>query len=328
MNWYPWLNKIYRQILKQYQLGRGHHALLVHSLDGCGDDALMYALGRWLMCQRPQGDKSCGKCHSCLLMLSGTCPDFYYLQPEKNKSSLGVESVRQVIQKLYTYAQQDGAKVIYVPFAEILTESATNALLKTLEEPPEQTYFLLGTRNPAHLLITLRSRCFYIYIPIPCEHQSINWLHKQQLSNDITIRTALHLTSGAPIAALKILEPNIWKQRNNLVQGLQKAILKREWMQLLPCLNHDNVNHALTWLCIFLLDTIKLQHGITNTLDNLDYKPLIHQLSMIQTNKKLHQQLKQCIFCRHQLLTVIGLNRELMLTHQLCLWNKNFTECS
>lgn len=85
MNWYPWLTAPYRQLVAQHQSGRGHHALLVHAIAGCGDDSLMYALGRWLMCQRPNGDKSCGECHSCRLMLAGNHPDWYDLQPEKGK---------------------------------------------------------------------------------------------------------------------------------------------------------------------------------------------------------------------------------------------------
>lgn len=58
MNWYPWLNKIYRPIINAYQQGKGHHALLIHALDGNGADALCCAISRWLMCQSPDGLKA------------------------------------------------------------------------------------------------------------------------------------------------------------------------------------------------------------------------------------------------------------------------------
>lgn len=324
MNWYPWLSAPYRQLVGQHQAGRGHHALLVHAIAGCGDDSLMYALGRWLMCQRPNGDKSCGECHSCRLMLAGNHPDWYHLQPEKGKSSLGIEPVRQIIEQLYAHAQQGGAKVVLLPLAETLTEAAANALLKTLEEPPEKTYFLLGTREPANLLATLRSRCFYLHLPVPDEALSLRCLHTQQPGDETAMRTALRLNGGAPVAALALLEPTIWKQRLQLCQGLQQAIPQRQWMQLLPLLNHENVDHRLTWLCALLLDAIKLQQGVTTALMNLDQQPLVHQLASTQATLVLQQQLEQWIFCRHQLLTTVGLNRELMLTRQLCLWSESF----
>ncbi|MEG1691714.1 MAG: DNA polymerase III subunit delta' C-terminal domain-containing protein, partial [Hafnia sp.] len=53
-------------------------------------------------------------------------------------------------------------------------------------------------------------------------------------------------------------------------------------------------------------------------------QPLVHQLASTQATLVLQQQLEQWIFCRHQLLTTVGLNRELMLTRQLCLWSESF----
>lgn len=58
MNWYPWLNGPYRQLIAQYQGDRGHHALLMHAAKGMGDDALIYGLSRWLLCQHPEGEKA------------------------------------------------------------------------------------------------------------------------------------------------------------------------------------------------------------------------------------------------------------------------------
>ncbi|MGL4213788.1 MAG: DNA polymerase III subunit delta', partial [Morganella morganii] len=93
MNWYPWLNPVYRQLATAWMSGQGHHALLLYGMPGTGTDELAYALTRLRMCQQPQGIKSCGECHSCKLMLAGTHPDFYLLQPEKGKSATGIDAV-------------------------------------------------------------------------------------------------------------------------------------------------------------------------------------------------------------------------------------------
>ena len=159
MKWYPWLRPHFEKLIESYQAGRGHHALLIQALPGMGDDALIYAITRFLMCQQPQGHKSCGKCRGCQLMQAGTHPDYYTLEPEKGKSALGIDAVREVSEKLYEHARLSGAKVVWLKDAAQLTEAAANALLKTLEEPPERTVFFLITDQPAALLPTIVSRC-------------------------------------------------------------------------------------------------------------------------------------------------------------------------
>lgn len=106
-----------------------------------GDDALIYALSRYLMCQQPEGHKSCGQCRGCQLMQAGTHPDYYSLLPEKGKSTLGVDAVREVSEKLYEHSRLGGAKVVWIPDAAQLTDAAANALLKTLEEPRHRPGF-------------------------------------------------------------------------------------------------------------------------------------------------------------------------------------------
>ena len=122
MKWYPWLRPHFEQLIGSYQVGRGHHALLIQALPGMGDDALIYAITRFLMCQQPEGHKSCGKCRGCQLMQAGTHPDYYTLEPEKGKNTLGIDAVREVSEKLYEYARLGGAKVVWLKDAALLTE--------------------------------------------------------------------------------------------------------------------------------------------------------------------------------------------------------------
>lgn len=320
VKWYPWLKEPYHQLISQYRRGRGHHALLLHGIAGCGKSSLLYALSRWLMCQHPVGDKSCGECHSCQLMLAATHPDYYILSLEKGKNSLGIDTVRQVIDKQYDFSQQGGAKVVFLPQAERLTEAAANALLKTLEEPPANTYFLLSSEAPGRLLPTLRSRCVAFHLPIPDETLSLAWLHEHTAESNNSQLTALRLTAGAPLAALALLQPEHWQQRARLYQAVADALPQHAWLALLSCLNHDNVAEQITWLCALLLDAIKLQHGAADAISNLDSVVLLQQLASALPTTTLEDLLSQWIACRHQLLNTPGLNRELMLTRQLCLW--------
>lgn len=320
MNWYPWLNGPYRQLIAQYQGDRGHHALLMHAARGMGDEALVYGLSRWLLCQHPEGEKSCGKCHSCNLMIAGNHPDWHVLTPEKGKSSLGVEPVRQLIETLYNFSQQGGAKVVWLPHAELLTEAAANALLKTLEEPPENTYFLLGCHEPSRLLPTLRSRCFYWHLATPDAAHASQWISRQLQVAPLAIQTALRLGGGTPLAALELLQPERWKQREQLCQQFSLSWQQRDWLSLLPQLNHDDAADRLFWLCSLLLDVIKTQQGAGNFVINLDQQPLINQLASGLRNAALQKHLQGWMECRQQLLSIVGVNRELLLTEQLLEW--------
>ncbi|XEG69035.1 DNA polymerase III subunit delta' [Edwardsiella tarda] len=321
MNWYPWLNAPYRQLLAQHQSGRGHHALLLHAIEGMGEASLVYALARWLLCQHPEGERSCGQCHACRLMMAGTHPDWHCLQAEKGKNTLGVEPVRQIIEQLQSHAQQGGAKLVWIARCEQLSEAAANALLKTLEEPPAQTYFLLSTREPAQLLPTLRSRCFYLHLAAPAESVSLHWLQQQQPGDPQAMSAALRLCGGAPVAALALLQPARWAQREALCQALSQALASDQLLDLLPLLNQEDVSERLGWLCALLLDAQKRQLGVAASIANRDQLALVTLLAKRHAPAKLQQLLHAWVACRHQLLATPGINRELLLMRQLCAWS-------
>ncbi|MEJ5077841.1 DNA polymerase III subunit delta' [Erwinia sp. MYb535] len=319
MNWYPWLNHSYRQILSQHQAQRGHHALLIQALEGMGDDALIWGISRWLMCKRPDGLKSCGECHACQLMLAGTHPDWYRLEAEKGKSSLGIDAVRSVTEKLYHHAQQGGAKVVWLPDAGQLTEAAANALLKTLEEPPKNTWFLLSSREPSRLLPTLRSRCLLWHLAPPAEAQSLQWLQKQSAAGLNERTAALRLSAGAPAAALALLDDKIWQQRQRVCEALPDA-LQGDMLSLLPALHHDDAAQRIGWLCSLLIDAVKWQQGGGQFISNVDRQADVMRIATLLPTSAIDASLRQWIICRDRLLNVVAVNRELLLTNQLLGW--------
>lgn len=319
MNWYPWLNQAYRQLISMYKEGRGHHALLLQASEGMGAEALSYGLSRWLMCQNKQGLKSCNECHSCHLMLAQTHPDWHILQCEKGKASIGIETVRKITEKLEHHAQQGGSRVVWIKETQALTEAAANALLKTLEEPPKNTYFLLDCQQPEALLATLRSRCFHYHLAAPAINHAGHWL-QQQLPNIpySNIITAINLSQGAPVLALRLLKEE-WQERDRFCQGLLNGLQQRNLYTFLPQLNQDNVDRRLYWLLSLLLDALKLQSNAQTYCVNQDRQPLIIALSQLPSDVLLSviDGWKQC---RYQLMSIPSLNRELLLAEQLLVW--------
>ncbi|HBY9531626.1 DNA polymerase III subunit delta' [Klebsiella aerogenes] len=319
MKWYPWLRPSFEQLVSGYQAGRGHHALLLQALPGMGGDALIYALCRFLMCRQPEGHKSCGHCHSCQLMQAGTHPDYYTLVPEKGKSALGIDAVRGITEKLYERARLGGAKVVWINDATLLTDAAANALLKTLEEPPENTWFFLACPEPARLLATLRSRCFSYHLTPPSEAWALGWLAREVTMSQEALLAALRLSANAPAAALELLQEANWAPRQQLCQALASTLTSGDWLSLLPVLNHEQAPVRLHWLASLLLDAQKRQQGIT-LLSNPDAWTLVNQLAQTLSGPRLEAITRDVSACREQLLSVVGVNRELLLTERLLRW--------
>ena len=89
----------------------------------------------------------------------GNNPDYMLLEQQKEKLSIGIKEVQNLIERAYIKPFQSPAKIFVIKQADLMTEEAQNALLKVLEEPPETTYFFLYTEKLTDLLITIRSRC-------------------------------------------------------------------------------------------------------------------------------------------------------------------------
>lgn len=88
--------------------------------------------------------------------------------------------------------------MVWIPDAALMTDAAANALLKTLEEPPAQTWFFLASREPARLLATLRSRCRLHHLAPPAESYAVSWLAREVTVSQEALLTALRLSAGSP----------------------------------------------------------------------------------------------------------------------------------
>ncbi|MXP67459.1 DNA polymerase III subunit delta' C-terminal domain-containing protein [Pantoea sp. Aalb] len=319
MKWYPWLNQTYRQIIECHRNGNAHHALLIHSIDAIGDDILVWGISRWLMCHNPKEFKSCNECYSCQLMQAHTHPDWYCLKPDKGRILLGINSVRSIIDKLYHFSQQGRAKIIWQPNASQITEAAANALLKTLEDPPMNCWFFLSSHEPWRLLATLRSRCITWRLLPPDEKDSLVWLQKQCIQSQEVMHTALKLSNGSPVAALKLLNHERWKIRQMLCKTIPEVIYS-DILKLLPILNNNYVTECLYWLITLLIDTIKYHYGASKWIVNIDSQDIIKQLSQQINNNILHKSVQEWMKCYRDLQSVATLNRELILTNSLLRW--------
>ena len=139
--------------------GRLHHALLLTGPRGAGKRDLALAVASALNCEAAPGE-GCGTCAVCERIANGIHPDVITLAREGAAQIIPIETVRQqVVAAVGLPPHEARERVFVIDEATALQPAAANALLKTLEEPPARTRFILGTTAPDQLLPTIRSRC-------------------------------------------------------------------------------------------------------------------------------------------------------------------------
>lgn len=163
----------HEDIIKHFKLSKKNkqvsHAYLISGEDNSGKLTLANAFARTLQCERLdlnvdiEDIDSCGKCTSCLQLESNNHPDVIYVTHEK--ASIGVNDIRdQINNDIIVKPYSSKYKIYIVEEADKLTVEAQNALLKTLEEPPEYAIIFLLTNNINRVLETIQSRCIVLHI--------------------------------------------------------------------------------------------------------------------------------------------------------------------
>jgi DNA polymerase-3 subunit delta' len=227
MGQYPWLTPVFDQLSQMWQTDRFHHALLLQGGQGMGKTELVKFVANGLICNTSADLTPCGHCKSCLLIKAGTHPDCQVL--DKQDQSIGIDDIRQSTAFVYQKSQISPRRVLLIHNAQKLTESAANALLKTLEEPCPDVYILLTTNNPQRLLPTLRSRCFKMDVNAVDRTQAFRWLEAELASTDqnITPKQFARLFALANNAPLRVLE---WVIQGKLPEVEQLTEQFEQWM--------------------------------------------------------------------------------------------------
>jgi DNA polymerase-3 subunit delta' len=232
------------------------HALLLHGADGLGKERFAAALAAALLCAQPRPDlTSCGECGDCALTRAGSHPDLHWLRRPEDRKSIGVDAVRDACEQLGMTSLRGGYRVAVVVPADLMTTSAQNAFLKTLEEPAPRTLLILVTARPSRLAATLRSRCQRIEIPRPAEAEGLGWLRAELGSEPPA--GLLALAGGAPLRALE-LAPHyaaLEAQMSDLLASLLTG--RAEITRAAAGLIGDGLGARLDWIEWWLSDLLR-----------------------------------------------------------------------
>jgi DNA polymerase-3 subunit delta' len=207
---------------------RWPHALLITGRKGIGKRILAFEFARALLCEAPDsGGGACGTCPGCVYVAQGTHPDLRVIEPylfddDGNATPvdwIAIDRIRELTEFTHLTAHRSRAKVAVIAPAEAMNASAANALLKTLEEPPQQTYLLLVSHQPARLPATITSRCLRLAAPEPDTASAASWLRARGVDR---AELVLAQAGGSPLLALDLAEPSLQRQRDSLLDELAR----------------------------------------------------------------------------------------------------------
>lgn len=218
---FPWQESSWQQLQQLRQ--RLPHAMLFHGPQGIGKTLFAERFAQALLCQTLLADgQPCGACESCGWFVQYSHPDYRRIRPEaledepeaegeeeevqskkasksaKPSKDIKIDQVRALADFMNISTHRQGLRLVLLHPAEALNTAAANALLKTLEEPPPQSVFLLVCDSLDRLLPTILSRCRKFALPLPAADAALAWLNQQQVADP---ESWLAEQGGAPLAA-------------------------------------------------------------------------------------------------------------------------------
>ncbi|HZW14390.1 MAG TPA: DNA polymerase III subunit delta' [Noviherbaspirillum sp.] len=278
---YPWQTHAWQQL--QQLRERLPHAILFHGPQGIGKTEFAERFAQGLLCESPGADgHSCGQCASCGWFAQYNHPDYRRVRPEAledgdvaegeeageaadgKKSAkatktpskeIKIDQIRALADFMNVSTHRQGMRVILMYPAEALNTAAANALLKTLEEPPPNTMFLLVSNSLERLLPTILSRCRKFALAMPLQEEALAWLQQQGV-DDADIWLAEQ--GGAPLAAQGVAQSEVRETMDDFLRslakpGVENALKTAEKLQKSPVVD------LVAWLQRWLYDVFSLK---------------------------------------------------------------------
>lgn len=279
---YPWLEQSYDDLEQSYLQQQLHHAILLTGSAHIGRFALCRSLAAMLLCTAAKPPKPCGQCSGCRLLKAGSHPDYIILGADSKDRTIAIEQVRQLIAELEKKPHQGCNRVIVFHEVHRLNKSAANALLKSLEEPPLDTYMLLTSSRPYRLPATIRSRLLVHPLPVPALDKAIPWLTETGNMPRNQAELLLAQAHGAPLLALTYQNGEYQEIRNTLQLAIDHFRFGTGSLSIvLDSLDkHASIDVFLlldTWLCAMIRYALTDQQSSLAHSDMADWMTKMRQ---------------------------------------------------
>lgn len=195
--------RVKEAVTSMISLHRIPHAILIDGDKGTGRHTLARYIAQAAVCGKENAP--CGECRNCRVSESGAHPDITFISPEEGKKFINVGQVRTLRAEAFVKPHMSERRVFIINTAETMNESAQNAFLKVLEEPPEGVVFILVSLSASELLETVVSRCTRLSLAPPDIDTAVRYISENTDYGRELIAAAAEETGGNIGAALRML---------------------------------------------------------------------------------------------------------------------------
>ena len=316
---YPWLEPCRLTIATAIAQGRLPHAMLLTGLPGLGKGVLADVIARQLLCEAASLESGpCGRCTACAQLNAGTHPDYIKVQLEEDASVIKIDQIRSLAEKLSLSSHQGGYKVVTLNPADSMNINAANSLLKTLEEPSDNTVLVLVCERPSQLPATVRSRCQLLRVDVPGQEVALQWLAGQGIEGPA--KTYLQMAHGAPLEALQQARVDSIKARREHFDSLVAILEGRAApLTVAQAWAKDEDMQGIHWMRDWLMDLLRIaMTGQTGGVRSTDLLDGLTRLARKLDSRVLFAHLERVN--RALRLTASSLNRQLLTEDILLAW--------
>ncbi|MDO5352089.1 MAG: hypothetical protein Q4E81_04560 [Succinatimonas sp.] len=249
----PWLQSAYDEVTLALELNRLPSSIIISGDLRLQSASLAIAIAKLFLCENRQGKQPCGHCHSCmqltgenlshpdfLAVLSSTKDAFDHEEDLSHRTldllentirsdgtSLRIDTLRRFQDWIMQSSMGARGKVAVISNAHLMPEAAANAILKTFEEPPENTLIIMLTKSTDALLPTILSRAFKIYIKRPDFESACRELENMQVDTKYAAQ-ALCLSADAPFAAADLIRSQKIEKILDLLKSLGDTLCNKQ----------------------------------------------------------------------------------------------------
>lgn len=258
------------------------HAFLFVGPQGIGKKAVALAFYSYLVCQNKTDEDSCGECRNCRQVDQGIFADLTVISPEKG--IIRIDTIKESFPRLFYEPIVGPWKCIIIDDAHTMRIEAANAALKTIEEPPPSSLFILVTSMPDLLPQTILSRCLRLnFSPVSLEGV-MRTLRKHYPISEQDIRIVSHFSMGSPGKAKTVMESQTYRERVEFISeflSLKDADISRclEFADSIA-MNRESQGELMEILGSVIRDALLLSVGyMGDRLLNPDFARSIKEFS-------------------------------------------------
>lgn len=259
-------HKVKSQLQSLFEQNKFFHAFLLEGEKGLGKKTLANIIAQTAVCSHPEAGMACEICSNCKKVQKGIHPDVIYPEKTGVLQSYSIATVRKIRADAYVAANEAQRKVYILSDVDNMGVPAQNALLKVLEEPPENVIFILTCTNSVNVLPTIRSRTQQMAVQSTSQQEWHEYLSKNFTSQNLD--EIWQISKGNIGIALDLMALSNWNKMANIVKKIALSVVSSSEFELMSLIaqipnNKKDFISMLSFLRSILRDAMILREKST-----------------------------------------------------------------